>query len=54
MDWLESIEWVFEYKKLHKECKVKLVAKQLRVEASAQWTKTKATREKNGKKKVKT
>jgi len=38
LDWLHKVEWVFEYKDVPEDKKVKLVALRLRKYASLWWT----------------
>ena len=52
LDWLDQIECIFEYKEVHENKKVKLIALKLSSRASAWWQQLKKTRERRGKPKI--
>ncbi|XP_062145847.1 uncharacterized protein LOC133853838 [Alnus glutinosa] len=52
VDWLNEIEWIFEYKEVPDRDKVKLVAIKLKGRASAWWEQLKRSRERQGKAKI--
>ena len=54
LDWLQTIERIFEYKEVPEENKVKLVALKLRKYASIWWANLMAKRARNGKGKIRT
>ena len=54
LDWLQTVERVFEYKDIPKDKKVKLVALKLRKYASIWWANLVAKRARNGKGKIRT
>ena len=54
LDWLQTIERIFEYKEVPEENKVKLVALKLRKYASIWWANLTAKRARNGKGKIRT
>jgi len=54
LDWLETVECVFEYKKVLEEQKVKIVAVKLKKHASIWWKNLKRKRKCEGKSKIKT
>jgi len=54
LDWLQTMEWVFEYKDIPDDKKVKLVALKLRKYASIWWANLVAARARKGKGKIRT
>ena len=54
LDWLQTIEIVFEFKDIPSERKVKLVALKLRKYASIWWSNVVSKRVRKGKRKIKT
>lgn len=54
VDWLQTVERVFEYKEIPEEQKVKIVAVKLKKHASIWWENVKRRREREGKSKIKT
>jgi len=54
MDWLQTVERVFEYKEVPEEQKVKIVAVKLKKQASIWWENLKRKRKCEGKSKIKT
>lgn len=54
IDWLQTVERVFEYKDIHEEKKVKIIAVKLRKHASIWWENLKKRRDREGKSKIKT
>lgn len=54
VDWLQTVERVFEYKEVLEEQKVKTVAVKLKKHASVWWESLKRKREREGKRKIKT
>ncbi|VFQ85188.1 unnamed protein product [Cuscuta campestris] len=54
LEWLETVEHVFDFKDLPEDKKVKLVALKLRKYASTWWTNTSTKRRREGKAPVKT
>jgi len=54
VDWLQTVERVFEYKEIHKEKKVKIIAVKLKKHASIWWENLKTKRAREGKSKIKT
>jgi len=54
LDWLETIERVFEYKEVPEEQKVKIVTTKLKKQASIWWENLKRTRKYEGKSEIKT
>lgn len=54
IDWLQTVERVFEYKEIPEEKKVKIIAVKLRKHASIWWENLKKRRDREGKSKIKT
>jgi len=54
LDWLQTVEHVFEYKEVPEEKKVKIVAAKLKKHASIWWENLKRKRKCEGKSKIKT
>jgi hypothetical protein len=54
VDWLQTVERVFEYKEVPEEKKVKIIAVKLKKHASIWWENLKKKREREGKRKIKT
>jgi hypothetical protein len=53
VDWLQTVERVFEYKEVPEEKKVKIIAVKLKKHASIWWENLKKKREREGKRKIK-
>jgi CRISPR/Cas system-associated endoribonuclease Cas2 len=54
VDWLQTVERVFEYKEVPEEKKVKIIVVKLKKHASIWWENLKKKREREGKRKIKT
>jgi hypothetical protein len=54
VDWLQTVERVFEYKEIPEEKKVKIIVVKLKKHASIWWENLKKKREREGKRKIKT
>ena len=54
VDWLQTVERVFEYKEIREERKVKIIALKLKKHASMWWENLKKRRERENKSKIKT
>jgi len=54
VDWLQTVERVFEYKEILEEKKVKIIAVKLKKHASIWWENLKTKRAREGKSKIKT
>ncbi|CAB4263480.1 unnamed protein product [Prunus armeniaca] len=53
VDWLNTVERIFDYKEVSDEKKVKIVAIKLKSNASAWWEQLKTRRDRTGKSKIK-